>query len=151
MSKIKFNFEGEAADLLDLLQYLSSGRSSDSETEPGPESVPVRPPSFVDQAVAEAARVAAAKNAEAVEPHNMDPLSPVVAGEPAAGQPEIYKNFDFDKLPLKAEAWEEWSNLVTAWATNFNSPDEPQADRLKMLTDLGSGRWTIYVIRHIAV
>lgn len=181
MSKIKFNFEGEAEDLVYILKFMSRGpgdcghgncghgggtwREEDPEPEEDdlseygnpPGSAPIQEhvlkagwhvQNSVEQAVQAAAKLATDP------PYNLDPLTPAVSGNEMqmsmAAQADKLKDFDFGALPLKPEAWAEFVSVIEGWAKNFNVPDAEQADRLKLLTDMGQGRWSIFILRWIA-
>jgi hypothetical protein len=147
MSTVKFSFEGDVATLLRMLK----GLGLDDEPQEG----------LVHRTVP--------------DPPTMEPLDPVY-GDPGPGgaygqnlvesspaptaypptAPAVQEGFDFGNLPLDPDAWQEFTLFVMKWAQNFDaSPDEEgnpaeQPDRLALLKELGSGRWSIYVLRWLA-
>jgi len=153
MADVKFSFEGDPGTLAALLGVLVRGGGmqalSGNSVIPG---LPlVYPPASAD--------------GPTMEPLHVDPVydggdasNPAPSAYPPQ-EPEVRKTgFDFGGLPLKEEAWSCFAEFVRAWSVGFDcdvdeetgEPAEEQPDRLQLLKNLGSGQWSVFVLRWCA-
>lgn len=98
-------------------------------------------------------------NAMVADTTGLDHLSPAVPPMPEhhVSAESQFQNFDFGALPLEPEAWATFETFVKAWVVNFDGPTNanhepltPQPNRLELLRQLGSCRWTVFILRWCA-
>ncbi len=171
---IKITYEGDSDTLFRILSGTWNRSSMTEWEEDLNEPDPVDMPTAEDIDAFQTAMRGTAPSAPLSGVHS-DRGSPILPPEGDWNEPALAKHeqagpaggnmpsmnlppgFDFGALPLKDEAWEAFRLCVTAWTQNFDGPVDadgvpltPQPDRLKLLTEIGSGRWPLYILRWIA-
>ena len=151
MSAIKFSFEGDVATLLRMLKGLEGPATT---ANVGAEPVPATSPPTLEPLHHDT--VYADGGPEGPYAQNLVESAPAPTAYPPAN-PAVQEGFDFGNLPLDPDAWHEFTKFILRWAVNFDTPlDEDgnslgeQPDRLDLLKGVGSGRWSIYILRWLA-